>query len=239
MRNLLLSASLLLGACNSAAWGGGGDTNEGSSRTYSVDAFTGVNLAGPYDVVVTQGPSVLVRAEGDSRALDRLDIRVRNGELWIGTKRRSSLSFSNPRPNATIYVTAPTLDRATLSGSGDMSLDKIGGESFQAMLSGSGDLKLGTLQVRKGDFSIAGSGDLIVAGVSDHSSLSIAGSGDIDAARLTSRTASVMIAGSGNVSTHASESASVSLMGSGDVTISGTDKCTVHKLGSGSVKCHA
>ena len=65
----------------------------------------------------------------------------------------------------------------------------------------------------------------------------IAGSGDIDGAAVIAETASVSIAGSGNVTAHATSTASVDIAGSGDVRVTGGAKCSVSKAGSGNVDC--
>ena len=53
---------------------------------------------------------------------------------------------------------------------------------------------------------------------------------------LTSRTADISIAGSGNVEANASESADVSIMGFRAMSdVQGGAKCTVSKAGSGNV----
>lgn len=235
MRALLLSACLLLPACNMSSVLGRPDG--GPTRDYSVSAFTGVTLAGPYDVVVTQGRKFVVHAEGDPKVLDRMTVSVQDGELWIG-KREGFLSMGGHK-KATIYVTVPQLDTATVAGSGNIRIDKIGGQSFEGTVGGSGNLEIAALNVRSAEFSIAGSGDLKVGGKIQDGTFKIAGSGDVDASALQSRTATITIAGSGSALANASDKAAISIMGSGDVEVKGGAKCSVSKLGSGNATCSA
>jgi hypothetical protein len=235
MRALLLSASLLLPACNASSVLDGSDS--GPTRDFSVSAFTGLTLAGPYDVVVTQGRNFVVHAEGDPKVLDRITVTVQDGELWIG-KRGGFMSGGSHR-KATVYVTVPQLESATIAGSGDMRIDKIQGASFAGTVGGSGNLQINALNVRSAEFSIAGSGDLKVGGKAQDGKFKIAGSGDVDASGLQSRTATVTIAGSGSAIASASDTATISIMGSGDVQVKGTAKCSVSKLGSGDATCNA
>ncbi|MBL7599390.1 DUF2807 domain-containing protein, partial [Escherichia coli] len=73
---------------------------------------------------------------------------------------------------------------ASVSGSGNMSVDKAEG-AFRGAIAGSGNLGIATLAATDADLSIAGSGDLTVAGTVNRLNASIAGSGDIDASKLT------------------------------------------------------
>lgn len=235
MRLVALIPCLLLAACDVP--GLDSQSQGGPSRTYSVTAFTGLTLAGPYNVIVTEGPNHAVRAEGDPQVLDRLTIRVEDGELWISSKGDGFLT--QRADSAVVHVTVPRLESVAVGGSGDIRIDKMQGTSFEGTIGGSGDLQIDGLAVGNAEFRIAGSGDLKVAGKTDRSQFKIAGSGDIDAGALQNRTAAVSIAGSGSVTAHASESASISIVGSGDAKIRGTDKCSISKLGAGKAECSA
>lgn len=236
MRLFLLTPCLLLAGCDVADLGG--DGGGGPKRNYSVSAFSGLTLAGPYDVVVMQGPRHAVRAEGEPRVLDRLTVRVEDGELWIGTRREGFFNAGGAG-KAVVYVTVPKLESVAVGGSGDIRIDKIESRSFEGTIGGSGDLQIDALAARDAEFTIAGSGDLKVGGKVEKSQFKIAGSGDIDAEAFESRTTSISIAGSGSVAANASDSASISIVGSGDAVIKGTNKCSVSKLGSGKAKCGA
>jgi len=241
---LLLTSVLALAACNVSGHArDNGDTDEGPvgptiKRDYALSGFERIRLAGSHDVVVTVGPAAAVSAEGDQRTLDRLEIKVENGELRIGSKKRNGwFSGENRSRGVTIRVTLPKLAAASIAGSGDMRIDKVEGDRFGGEIAGSGDMEIAALKVGAADFSIAGSGGVTARGSAESSSISIAGSGDVDTAGLTARTAKISVMGSGNVSANVSESADVSVMGSGDVEMSGAGRCTVHKMGSGDVRC--
>jgi hypothetical protein len=221
----------MLSACNVSDLLGRSD--DSPARDFSVSAFTGVTLAGPYDVIVTKGPNYVVHAEGDPKVLDRLSINVQDGELWIGRRE----GFAGGRGKATVYVTVPRLESVMIGGSGDIRIDKIEGQSFEGTVGGSGNLQIDSLNVRTAEFSIAGTGNLKVGGKSRESTFKIAGTGDVDAASLESRSAIITIAGSGSAMARASDSATISIMGSGDVEVKGGAKCSVSKLGSGNANC--
>ena len=241
MRNaMILGSVLLLGACNFSAGAKEAETSgQQVRRDFPAAGFDRVALAGPHNVIVTVGGAHSVRAEGDSKLMERLEVTVENGELKIGTKERTNIGWNSNRQGLTIYVSAPSLTGAAVAGSGDLKVDRVEGKSFAASICGSGNIDLASVKVEEAAFAIGGSGNIKAAGTAGSSASSIGGSGDLDLARLETRQAKVSIAGSGNVSARASEAADISIVGSGDVTVAGGAKCTISKMGSGEARCTA
>lgn len=234
MRLAILGAVLVLGACTSRAQEGGG---ERAQRDFPVEGFDRVNLAGSHDVVVTVGGTPSVRAEGHSEALDRLDIRVEDGALRIGSRGHGGWNWFGRSRGVTVHVTVPALRAASVAGSGDMRVDRIEGEGFDAVVAGSGDLGIDSVRVGQASFSVTGSGNLRAAGAVTQARIAVMGSGNADLEALETRAADVRVMGSGNAGLRATQRADVTLMGSGNVTVSGGAQCSVTKRGSGDVHC--
>ncbi|MDQ8756641.1 head GIN domain-containing protein [Sphingosinicella sp. LHD-64] len=228
---LLLAAACSVGAQANQHQASG----QRGQRNFDVGAFHGVSLRGSHDVVVTVGGQPSVRAEGDTAALDGLDIRVENGVLRVGTQR--NWSWNGPGGHVTVHVTAPSLDSVSIGGSGDLRVDRVQAQEFDASISGSGDLEIGALQAREAEFSISGSGGIRAAGTAEAVEVSIAGSGDAALEGLNARRVEISVMGSGGIAIGASESVSGSIMGSGDVTVRGGARCAVSRMGSGDVRC--
>jgi len=207
-----------------------------AERTFTVANFTSLEVAGPYNVTVTTGRGVNVRAIGEQRDLDELRVTASSGKLKIEPKRRNWRGWENSKP-VNISVSVPALRTASLAGSGELSIDRVRGDRFAGSLAGSGDMRIGTIDARDVDLAVAGSGTIKAAGRADSADLSIAGSGDLGAADLRAQAIKVQVAGSGDVLAYASRTADISIMGSGDVTVSGGAKCEVSKMGSGGVRC--
>lgn len=206
-------------------------------RSFEVGAFAGVSVEGSHNVIVTVGGAPSVRAEGDPEVLERLDIRVEGDTLKVGTQR-GNWSWSGRR-SANVYVTVPSLNSASIAGSGDLRIDRAEAPRFAASIAGSGDMEIGALRAGSANFRIAGSGGIRAAGEAEQADISIAGSGDVTLDSLATQRAEVSLMGSGDVSVRASESVSGSIMGSGDVTVHGGASCSVRKMGSGDVRCGA
>ena len=238
MNRYMLLALLPLAACSGTARSEGTPpSGTGSNRTFAVAGFTAVEAAGPDDVDVRVGSGFSVRAEGDPKVLDKLEI-VRDGDtLKVRRKNRGGFSWGSNDHGAKVYVTMPRMVAASATGSGDMTIDHVDGEKFQASATGSGDLNIGSLSVQAVALSVTGSGDLTATGTARTGALSITGSGDIQAPKLSLGKADVSVMGSGGLTAAVNGPAAVNVMGSGDVTLTGGAKCTTSKMGSGDVSC--
>ncbi|NUS99959.1 MAG: DUF2807 domain-containing protein [Sphingomonas sp.] len=240
MRNAIAlgvaAAALAAAGCSVARSEDGGPRVE---RDYQVGAFDRIELAGAYDTTVRTGSAPSVHAQGNQKAIDDLEVTVKDGVLVIQHKKRMGFGWSSHhRGKVTLTVTVPSLRGAELAGSGDINIDKVAGDSFEGAIAGSGNLKVDHLEVGKLKLEIAGSGNATAgSGRARTAEYGIAGSGGIDAKGIAVETASVSIAGSGDISAHASNTAAVSIMGSGDVELTGGAKCSVSKAGSGQARC--
>ncbi|MDR6789016.1 hypothetical protein J2Y58_002385 [Sphingomonas sp. BE138] len=203
----------------------------GSTRSYDLRDFTAVQLAGSDDVDVRVGGDFSVRAEGDPAILDKLRISKKGDRLIV------SRDWTTARGEARIHVTLPVLTAVALNGSGDLSVDRVRTQRFEAALAGSGDLRLAQVEAGDLSLSIAGSGDIAAAGAAQTLRVSIAGSGDLSAGSLVATRAEVRVAGSGDVRATVRGPATVSSVGSGDVDLGPDARCTVRKAGSGEVRC--
>ena len=239
MRALGLLFTLPLIACSANA-AGTDETAEargtGPSRDYAMSGFSAVELHGSDDVEVRVGPAFSVRAQGPAEELDRLQITRSGDSLRIGRKRTTGMNWSGGE-GVKVFVTMPSLAGASVSGSGDMTVDRVEGDRFSGTVAGSGSLAVGAMRADDVSLSIAGSGDLIGAGTARTLKMEIAGSGDIDARQLTASEARVSIAGSGNARAAVNGPARISIAGSGDVELGGSPRCTTSKVGSGEVRC--
>jgi hypothetical protein len=242
---IALVSALVLAACNMAeAQRSDGEaarsTGTAGQRDFQAAGFDSVSLGGHHNVVIAVGAAHSVRAEGDERELQDLEITTRGNELHIGLTEEARRRGHHDRTPVTVYVTLPALAKAAIGGSGDMRIDNVQGGSFEAAIGGSGDIEIASLRVETARFSIAGSGDIrAAAGQAQSTDVSIAGSGNVDLGAVESRNTDVSVVGSGDVQVRASEAASVSVMGSGDVTVAGQARCRVSKMGSGDVRCEA
>ncbi|HEX8383518.1 MAG TPA: head GIN domain-containing protein [Sphingomonas sp.] len=235
--SLLLMLPLLACSANAA------ETDEtaeargsGPSRDYAMTGFSEVDLRGSDDVDVRVGPAFSVRAQGPAAELDKLEITRSGDTLRIGRKKTVGMNWSDGE-GVKVFVTLPRLTGAAVSGSGDLTVDRVEGERFAGGVAGSGSLAVGAMRAGEVTLSVAGSGDVVGAGMARVLRMDIAGSGDIDARQVTASEARISIAGSGNARATVNGPARIDLAGSGDVDLGGSPRCTTSKVGSGEVRC--
>lgn len=232
------AAAVALSGCGFSARS---DSGPRVDRSFPVAGFTGIEVAGPYEVSVRTGAAPSVHANGSEQALDRLRVVVKDGILEIGSERKHGWSFGwgnwQHKGPVSLIVTVPSLDSASIAGSGDIKVDKVRGARFKGEIAGSGALDLAAIDVGEVSLEIAGSGSVRAAGKAKSVKYEIAGSGDIDAAGLTADSADLSIAGSGGIKGRATGTAKIEVMGSGDIELTGGAKCSVSKSGSGDVRC--
>ncbi|MEH3100405.1 head GIN domain-containing protein [Sphingomonas adhaesiva] len=238
MRTVVMAALLPLAACGNSIDIGSGDgtsipaQGSGTTRTFAAADFDRIELRGSDDVVVRVGPGFSVRAEGTPAILDRLAITRDGRTLKVG-RQKGVYREGQVR----VFVTLPAIAAVGVAGSGNMSVDRVGGRAFDASVAGSGNLALPSLRVERAQLSIAGSGDVTAAGEARTLKVDVAGSGNLSARRFVANGADVNVVGSGNVVATVRGQARVTSMGSGDVDLGAAARCSVTKMGSGEVRC--
>lgn len=232
-------ASKAMGGHHHLSFSSSDDSGPASTRRFATGPFEAVSLEGSDDVRIIYGPAAAVSATGSAKDLDRLDIRVEGNMLKIGRKPGDwEIGWHHGGAKSPVVtVTAPLVKSVAIAGSGNMTIDRVDTDAFQAAIAGSGDMELTSVRAKSLDLAVRGSGNLNAHGTAEAAKIAVAGSGDIDAEGLTSTRASLSAAGSGNVSATVSGDAAIAVTGSGDVDVKGTDRCTITKSGSGEANC--
>ncbi len=210
-----------------------------ADQAFPVGSFDRIALGGSPEVTVTTGGAVAVRATGEQKALDRLDIRVEGGVLKIGTKRGNWGMSWGDYGKVRIAVSVPMVRGVEVGGSGSVSVDRVKVADFAGSVGGSGTVRIASLDVGRAQFDLNGSGDVEASGRCGTAAMNVAGSGNLRLAGLKCASVNANVAGSGDIDAHASQTAAVSIAGSGDVRIGGTAKCSIATHGSGRAVCGA
>jgi len=212
LRLCLVLCAFGLAACPDE-WGNG----ERISEERALSDFSAVDNSGELEVLVEQGEQYEVTVSIDENLLDRVDTDVIGDTLRIRTRGQIAHLVRGPH----VRVTMPTLVRARVSGSGDLTaFDFADSESVDLHVSGSGSIAWqGTALALSA--SVSGSGDLSLEGAADLLDLRVSGSGDARARSCEVEDAQVEVSGAGDatVTVHGDLDAKVS--GSGDLTVYG------------------
>ncbi|TFF36920.1 head GIN domain-containing protein [Mucilaginibacter psychrotolerans] len=228
LKKLILAAVMIVASASAFA--------KNNTEDRHLTGFNAVNVAGSFDVYVTQGSSESVKVDAPADIIGRIVTEVEGGTLKIYTKRDENNNWSWHDKKVVIYVALKDVNAITLAGSGDIFFKEgIKANSLKLKLSGSGDIT-GKLNVKNLESSIAGSGDITISGSADTSSVSVVGSGDYTAQGVVTGSTKVSVAGSGDARVNVSDRLDASVVGSGDVHYTGSPKSVnTSKAGSGSV----
>jgi hypothetical protein len=220
----------LLAACSGAA--------AAATHSYSVTSFSKLRVDGPFDVRVHVGGASGARATGPQTAIDRLSVEQHDDTLVIKSLPGGWGGWpGSTQEKLVVDVSVPSLAAAGLSGSGDVTIDRIHGDALRLTLAGSGNLSVSAMDVTDLTAVMTGSGDLTIVGRARKANATLTGSGGLHGDHLASDDAIVNLVGSGDLAIGTGHTAKVSLSGSGNVTIAGPANCAVTRSGSGDVKC--
>ncbi|MBX2840401.1 MAG: DUF2807 domain-containing protein [Flammeovirgaceae bacterium] len=201
------------------------------TKTIDINDFHSFNLQISGRIFLKKGETQMVEIEGQENVINQIDNEVKNGE-WQIEFRNCMKKYDD----LDIYITIPDLEKAAISGSGDVFFqDKFSGNNFDLIISGSGnmDAKVSGNELLS---SISGSGDIKITGEIEEQRIVISGSGDVDAFDLPSSKTEVSISGSGSARVTVSETLDVSIAGSGDVFYEGNPTVNSSISGSGKVE---
>jgi len=255
---LLLLAFVLIGVSYSVlrAQGTRG-TASPESRLVATDkrplagTVTAVDLSGPINLTLRQGPTAGLEVRGEQRLLANIDTSAENGTLRIGPR---GILLRHRQP-IEVMLTLPALETLGVNGSGDATVSGFAGERLDLTLGGSGTMRFngryrdivvalhgsGDLEVTGGssDRVVAenvGSGNLTLVGATRELHAELRGSGDLDARHLRAEAVHLSQTGSGSSSVYASGEARIDLSGSADATVYGNPaRRDVSRHGSASV----
>lgn len=225
---LVLTASL-----SAQNWWKSGIKGEGPvvEQNLQLDEIEGITLAFSGNVYIKQGNTQSVKVVGQQNIIDNIKREVSNGHWKIG--------FDRPVRNhdkLNVYITIPTLNRAVVSGSGNISTEgkfKTSGDAYVGV-SGSGNIDL-NLSASSIESKISGSGNIALGGSTNDMSIHISGSGSVKAYELEAANCSVSISGSGGAKVNVNDDLSVRISGSGDVYYKGRPRVKSKVSGSGDV----
>lgn len=193
-----------------------------TTRTLAWTGSDRLILSLPADVEYVQGAQASVVVTGPKSAVDR--VRLNNGELDMDSHTEvvvfgwnsNGLTASSDSDRLRIVVTAPSVTRFDLDGSGELAIRDYDQETLTLNVSGSGSA---TAQGRAATVSV-----------------DVSGSGEVDLTALTATDASVDVSGSGEATVGPTGEADVDISGSGNVTLTRKPtRQTVEISGSGEV----
>lgn len=233
MKNALafLTVSILAATCAEPSFA--------AQRKFGTVSFDRIRIDGNFNADITSTTGANVTADGDTLALERLEVVVNDRVLTIRQKRMSSdrgASDRNVRP-IQLTIRAVGLQNVTLNGNGRVIVNGMNQQAASLTVNGNGEIQASAVNVSTASASIDGAGRITVAGKAQSFTASLRGAGSMDTRQFAVRDLDVSTSGSGKGSFAASRRASVNAEGLGLIEVTGTAACTVKNTGNGEVFC--
>lgn len=192
-----------------------------------VTAFSAIELAGPYHVVIDAQAKPALELTGERKQLAEVETVVQGDTLVVRPVPRHGFffNFGKRRETVTVRIGAGALKRLTVAGSGDVDIDHVDGDRFTLAGNGPGDVHAGGA-VRQLTVTSSGSGDLDLRRLKAADvDLALNGPGDVKLADVGNALA-VQQGGSGDLVADGLRTAKVTarMRGPGDVKLSGTSR---------------
>ncbi|GET26023.1 GIN domain-containing protein [Prolixibacter sp. NT017] len=93
------------------------------TKTITVPEFTGIDLAGAANIIITQGATQTVEVSAQQNIIDRLETNV-SGGIW--TVKLEDGNYTNY--DLTILITIPIISSLLVSGSGNIEVNDFTGQ---------------------------------------------------------------------------------------------------------------
>lgn len=182
----------------------------------ALEEFERVRTAGQVDIFFQQGDEFNVVAEGNEQVIPLYDFSVADGELIVIAKKEHARNS----PFMRLIVTAPTLTEINttgvgdvcfrepveffndlnihINGTGDLEVDSMLCDAFNAEISGAGDIEVHRLQCLSAQITMSGTGDTQIKRIScmEDATFTITGSAEIEA-KVKCQNLNVLIDGDG------------------------------------------
>ncbi len=210
-----------------------------AQRKYGTVSFERIELVGNFNASITVTTGAGVIADGDTEALERLDVVVNNGTLTIREKRLNNERGASTRASRPVVLTirATGLKQVGLAGNGRVSVTGLREQSAALFLRGNGEITASGINVSSASAMIDGAGRIVMSGRAQSLSAALTGAASLDAAALVTRDLDVTAQGTGRGSFNATRRASVTATGLGVIDVAGTAACNVKNTGNGEVYC--
>jgi Putative auto-transporter adhesin, head GIN domain len=196
-RLALVAAALALCACGDSDH----DRSPMGSETRELGAFESISMQGAARLEITVGPTQSVVVEGRERAIGRVTTDVRDGTLYIETRRKDWF-VTNSRSRLTLRIAVPKLAALKLEGGNDVRLTGFdGGVS---------------------SINVTGAAHIQADGRLDELTVHMAGAGHADFSKLSVNDANVTVDGVGSVIVHPQETLNATMNGVGAILYTGS-----------------
>jgi hypothetical protein len=199
-----------------------------------VGPFTGINVGGAFDVILSQTGNQKVVIEAEQDVIDKVRTEVKGDVLHIDMEWEWSWKGND---KVTVYIDIRQLESLEVSGAGDVKGETpIKADELELRVSGAGDVDL-DVSANSMDVVISGAGDVNISGKTDRQKVRLSGAGDYKAQNFKSSYTYAKASGAGSVEVYASDEIDAYASGAGSIKYYGDpEKQQTNSSGAGSVR---
>lgn len=198
-------------------------------RNHTVSSFDEVRVRGAVDVTIETDVAPYARVIGPAAAAEQIDIQQNGRIITIGVTR--SAWGQNPSDGrgepVRVEIGTPMLDKATLNGSGRLTIVNVENDEFSLILGGSGYADVRAMDVERLTVGLAGAGGMRLSGDVLEASMLVRGVTSLQAIDLSVRDLKLAVDGNGLVRITATNSVDLEARGGADITLEGRPACTL------------
>ena len=200
-------------------------TNQAQApQTKQLQAFTNINLAGPFNYFIAMGLNESLRIDASKNVLPYIVSEVKNGTLNVYEKTNNGAAVIAKNEKVNIYITVKEISGIQLSALGNVVFkDGIISSTLHLALVGPGTFT-GKVNVNTLNCILNGTGNINLTGTTQSENVKVTGSGNYMGSDLKALNTNVEVNGYGIAWIKASKSLNAKVTGSGSVHYSGNPK---------------
>ncbi|MEH6758065.1 MAG: DUF2807 domain-containing protein [Parasphingorhabdus sp.] len=232
MKNLYVILLFIFAAIHAPA--------QAAERKFTISSFEDVRIIGSINVFISTDRGVSASAEAANREiLDRVSLRKNGSQLIISVQPKAGddSRFSKEEP-VTVTLSSHLINSVTHSGSGTVSLDKLGGRDPRVRLSGFGVLTINDVDSDTLNIAMNGGGQIVIAGKAKKGRIELLGSSMLDGSGLKLGTLDLVQRGPASSHVFVEKEATISNSGTGMIQIDGKPNCSVKSGGTAQIICN-
>lgn len=207
------------------------DPKNAVQESFDVKNFDGLEIGNAFEITVTKGSDYKVKASGDSRDIDDLVVKERNGTLEVYYRNNWRLR----RYRMSIEIEMPTLKEVDFSGATEASVKGFDNLSdLEIDLSGASKATFYT-SAKNFDIDLSGASTLELEGKADKIYAELSGASNLNAFGVDATDASLNLSGASNGRVNVAQQLKVKASGASKVRYRGAAKVESDLSGSSKV----
>jgi hypothetical protein len=207
------------------------DPKNAVQETFDVKNFDGLEIGNAFEITVTKGNDFKIKASGDSRDIDDLVVKERNGTLEVYYRNNWRLR----RYKMNIEIEMPTLKEVDFSGATEASVKGFDNLSdLEIDLSGASKATFIT-NAKTYDIDLSGASTLELEGKTDKIYAELSGASTLNAFSTDATNVSLNLSGASNSRVNVAQQLKVTASGTSKVRYRGAAKVESDLSGSSKV----